>query len=492
MSQLPAINSVSSLKAIINSVPTALVMIDVQGTIVLANSQSEKLFGYTSEQMLGESVELLVPQRFRGRHPELRRTFIDNPMARPMGSGRDLFGLRRDGSEFPIEIGLNPIYTDDGLFVLSAIVDITERKRLEARFRATVESAPTAMIMVDTVGVMILVNAETERLFAYQPGELLNQKVEILIPERFRAAHPQTRAQFFAQPQARRMGEGRDLFGLRKDGTEFPIEIGLNPLRTDEGAFVLAAIVDLTERKRAEEQLRKSNEALEESNLELRQFAFVASHDLQTPLRSISGFAQCLFEDYNRKLDDKANDYLGRIVKSVSRMQTLVDDLLSYSRVESRSQPFGDVSLEEACQDALTMLEGSIQDVGCRISMGTLPNVRGDRTQLMQLMQNLIGNAVKYHAEKDPEVHIDARRHEDRWLISVRDNGIGIPANQLERVFEIFARLHNQQAYPGTGIGLAVCRRIVLRHGGKIWVESEPGQGSTFFFTLPVMAPAEK
>jgi PAS domain S-box-containing protein len=377
------------------------------------------------------------------------------------------------------------------LFIVSAIVDITERKRLEARFRATVESAPTAMIMVDTVGAMILVNAETERLFAYQLGELLNQKVEVLLPERFRGAHPQMRAQFFSQPQARRMGEGRDLFGRRKDGTEFPIEIGLNPLRNDEGAFVLAAIVDLTERKRTEEQLRKSNEALEESNLELRQFAFVASHDLQTPLRSISGFAQCLTEDYRGKLDIKADEYLGRIVKSVSRMQTLVDDLLSYSRVESRSQPFSDVSLEEVCQDALTVLEGSIRDVGCRISMGKLPNVRGDRTQLMQLMQNLIGNAVKYHAEKDPEVHIDARREADRWLISVRDNGIGIPANQLERVFEIFTRLHNQQSYPGTGIGLAVCRRIVLRQGGKIWVESEPGKGSTFFFTLPVMAPAE-
>jgi light-regulated signal transduction histidine kinase (bacteriophytochrome) len=272
---------------------------------------------------------------------------------------------------------------------------------------------------------------------------------------------------------------------LRKDGTEFPVEIGLNPVRTDEGAFVLAAIVDLTARKRSEEELRRSNEALEESNLELQQFAYIASHDLQTPLRSIGGFAEFLRRDYQGKLDGDADVYLSRIVDGVKRMHTLVNDLLSYSRVESQSRPFGEVALQESFEDPRHMLEASIKEVGCEVTCDPLPTVCGDPSQLAQLLQNLIGNGVKYHSQQSPRVHVSAQWQGDRWLVSVADNGIGIPENQCEKVFEIFKRLHSQDAYPGTGIGLAVCRRIVHRHGGKIWVESQPGKGSTFYCTLP-------
>jgi PAS domain S-box-containing protein len=477
--------STSHLTSIINSVPIAIVMVDDKGRIVLVNKQTKRLFSYTSEQLLGEQVELLVPYRFRDGHPEMRDSYFRDPIARPMGMGRDLFGLRRDGSEFPIEIGLSPIHTETGLFVVSAIVDITERKRLEARFRATVESAPTAMIMVDPAGTVVLVNRETAKLFGYEHDELLGVKVETLIPERYRAEHPQMRTVYFANSEARPMGKGRDLYGLRKNGTEFPVEIGLNPVRTDEGAFVLAAIVDLTTRKRAEAQLRKSNEALEVSNLELQQFAYIASHDLQTPLRAIAGFAEFLQRDYGSKLDFEANTYLGRIVDGVKRMHTLVNDLLSYSRVESQSRPFTEVSLMDSFADAKLMLEASINEVGCEVTCDPLPTVSGDRSQLVQLLQNLIGNGIKYHAEHSPRVHVTAERQEDRWLVSVADNGIGIPENQCDKIFEIFKRLHSQDAYPGTGIGLAVCRRIVHRHGGKIWAEAELGKGSTFYFTLP-------
>jgi PAS domain S-box-containing protein len=485
MFQISTIHNTTNLTSVINSVPIAIVMVDANGQIVLVNKQTELLFRYSSEQLLGEQVELLVPYRFRSGHPEMRNSYFRNPIARPMGMGRDLFGLRRDGTEFPIEIGLSPIHTNDGLFIVSAIVDITERKRLEARFRATVESAPTAMIMVDPAGTMVLVNRETAKIFGYNQEELLGAKVETLIPDRFRSNHPQLRTDYFADPEARPMGKGRDLYGLRKDGTEFPVEIGLNPLRTDEGAFILAAILDLTTRKKAEEQLRRSNEALEVSNLELQQFAYIASHDLQTPLRAIGGYAEFLKRDYQGKLGEDADNYLIRIVDGVQRMHTLVNDLLSYSRVESQSRPFTDVSLQDSFEDARLMLEASINEVGCEVTCGSLPTVSGDRAQLAQLLQNLIGNAVKYHANESPRVRVSAELQDERWLVSVNDNGIGIPVNQRERIFEIFKRLHSQEAYPGTGIGLAVCRRIVHRHGGKIWAESEPGQGSTFYFTLP-------
>jgi PAS domain S-box-containing protein len=244
-------------RQVVEFAPNAMVMIDRAGTIQLVNAETERLFGYARAELLGQKVEILVPERFRTSHPSLRASFFASPAARAMGAGRDLFGLRKDGSEVPVEIGLNPIDTDEGTMVLTAIVDITARKRMEARFRQVVESAPNAMVMIDRAGTIQLVNAETERLFGYQRSELLGQKVEILVPERFRARHPGLRLSFFASPNARAMGAGRDLYGLKKDGSEVPVEIGLNPIDTNEGTMVLAAIVDITARKRMEARFRQ-------------------------------------------------------------------------------------------------------------------------------------------------------------------------------------------------------------------------------------------
>jgi PAS domain S-box-containing protein len=477
--------TVEQLTAIIDSVPTAIVMVDDRGRIVLVNAQAERLFGYSAAELYGEVIEVLVPFRFRAYHPELRAGFIRSPSTRPMGGGRDLFGLHKDGSEFPIEIGLSPIRTEEGLFVVSAIVEISERKQLEARFRATVESAPTAMVMIDQAGTIVLVNAELERLFDYGRGELLRQKIEALIPERFRAGHPALRTQYFAAPEARRMGQGRDLFGLRKDGTEFPIEIGLNPVTTDQGSFVLAAIIDITERTRQAAALRQANEALERSNIELQRFASVASHDLQTPMRSIASFVELLDATYSDKLDAQAKDWIRRTLESIRQLQALIRDLLEYSRVDSRAHPFEPLPLRQAFDQAVTLLEASIREANAAVTCSELPTVMGDRSQLVQLMLNLIGNGIKYRASDPPRVHVSSERVGGEWVICVRDNGIGIAARHHERIFGIFKRLHDQREYPGSGIGLAVCRRVVHRHDGRIWVESEPGHGSRFYFTIP-------
>jgi signal transduction histidine kinase len=240
---------------------------------------------------------------------------------------------------------------------------------------------------------------------------------------------------------------------------------------------------ELVERRTSE--LRQSNEEIEQSNIELQQFAYIASHDLQTPLRSISGFAQLLRSEYEGKLDDEADDWIRRVVDGAERMQTLIRDLLAYSRVESRSQPFQQVDIALVFDDAVAQLEASISDAEAEVTRGDLPKIMGDHSQLVQLLQNLIGNGVKYHGDEPPCVHISAERNGVQWTFSVRDNGIGIEAKHYEKVFDIFRRLHTQQEYPGTGIGLAVCRRVVHRHGGKLWVESEPGQGSTFYFSIP-------
>ena len=241
----------------------AILMIDRSGIIRSANQKAEALFGCGEGDLTGKSIEQLVPERYRGGHEGLRRGFFADPEARPMGVGRELFGLRRDGSEVPIEIGLNPIHTDEGVFVLANIIDITERRRAEEQFRVVVEASPNVILMVNSEGRITLVNNQTEKLFGYTRGELIGQRMEMLTPERYRREHPQLRSSFFLHPSTRAMGAGRDLYGRRKDGTEVPIEIGLNPINTSDGMYVLASIIDISERKRREEQLHLQSTALE-------------------------------------------------------------------------------------------------------------------------------------------------------------------------------------------------------------------------------------
>ena len=233
------------------------------------------------------------------------------------------------------------------------------------------------------------------------------------------------------------------------------------------------------------DELAASNKALEASNMELQQFAYLASHDLQTPLRAIAGFSQILQNEYHGKIDDNADEYIDRIVGGTKRMQQLISDLLAYSRVESRSVPFNQTDLNKIYADALSLLQASIEDNDGVVTRDELPLVSGDAAQLSQLLQNLIGNGLKYHGDNPPRVHVSAEQNGTDWKFAVRDNGIGIDEKHHEKIFEIFRRLHSQQDYPGTGIGLAVCRRIVDRHGGQIWVESDEGHGCTFRFTIP-------
>jgi len=471
----------SMFQSIVEASPNGVVLVDRSGRIVLVNREAERLFGYERAELLGGTIEQLVPERHRTDHHEARGIFGHRAQHRAMG-GRDLVGLRKDGAEIPLEIGLSPIDLDGGGFVLASVVDASPRRRAEARFRAAVESAPSGMVMVDGRGVIVLANQEIERLFGYRRQELLGRSIELLVPDTMRERHPEQRAAFFRDPQRRAMGQGRDLFGRRKDGTEVPVEIGLNPIETEEGLFVLASVVDIGARKRFEEELRRSNE-------ELGRFAYVASHDLQEPLRTVASYVQLIERRYGERLDGDARDFMGYVVDGVRRMQHLIEDLLTFSRVGTRGAPMVPTDPAAALQTALDGLHALIADTGARVTWDPLPAVLADRSQLEQLFANLIGNALKFRGATPPEVHVRARRDGMRWEFEVRDNGIGIEPQYFDRIFVIFQRLHGRDEYPGTGIGLAICKKIVERHGGRIWLESAPGRGAAFYFTLP--APLE-
>jgi PAS domain S-box-containing protein len=639
------------LRLVVEAAPNPMLLVDKAGAISLANAQAQRLFGYERGELIGQPIEKLVPKRYRGAHPGRRSSYLAAPTARSMGAGGDLFGLRKDGVEVPIEIGLNPITTPQGEFVLAAIVDVTERKRSEQRLRAVVEAAPNAMVLIDSAGRVALTNAQAERLFGYRREELFGQSVEKLVPKRFRGIHVGQRDAYLSAPTTRSMGAGRDLYGLRKDGTEVPIEIGLNPLTTADGNFVLAAIIDITERKRAEklrhhnsefgqhalgavdlrqlkqeaaelvarlidapfvrigvldaarsavifmagvgwpaeyiydhsvdvssstqtaesirtgrpvvidqigvgspltpsfesmergmvssatfpirgrdavlgllhvgttaphtftqdevaflsaiatiiglaierdrreQQIARLNSELQHRYDEMESFSYSVAHDLRAPLRSVSGFATALEEDFGETLADEAKRYIGLIEKGATQMSGLIDALLLLSRVSR--QEFSPSSFDlSAAADALVFelrTAEPARNVVTTIQPGLM--VSGDAALLRLVLQNLIGNAWKFTRDRDPAtIAFCGTRAEGVWTLSVKDNGVGFSTIYPEELFMPFKRLHGK-SFEGTGIGLATVERIIRRHGGRVWAESEPGVGSTFYFTISEVAP---
>ncbi len=396
-----------------------------------------------------------------------------------MGSGLQLHGLRKDGTEFPIEISLSPLETEEGTLVSSAIRDLTDRKKAEDQFRGLLESAPDAMVIVAKDGSIVLVNAQTEKLFGYGRDDLIGQKVELLIPKRFHHHHPEHRTGYFGDPKARGMGTGLELFGVRKDGAEFPIEISLSPLATRDGMLVSSAIRDISDRKRAEM-------ALMVANRELESFSYSVAHDLRAPLRGMNGFAQILLDDYKDKLDAEGHDCLREIHSNAVRMAGLIDALLSLARVTRSELKPERTDLTAVARAVVSQLAGADPQRRVDVSVEEHLFAHIDPRLCRNLFDNLLDNAWKFTGKVAiPRIEIGATERDGERPFFVRDNGAGFDMAHAKKLFAPFQRLHTVGEFQGTGIGLATAQRIVHRHGGRIWAEGRVDGGATFYFTLP-------
>ena len=480
--------SAAKYRGLLEAAPDAMVVVDQSGEIVLLNVQAEKQFGYRRDELIGQKVKNIIPQGFAERLIADGTRTATEALAQQIGTGIELIGRRKSGSEFPIEIMLSPLESTEGILVTAAIRDISVRKaaekhlgQMEGRYRGLLEAAPDAMVVVNQGGDIVLLNVQAEKQFGYHRDELVGQKVKNIIPRGFAERLIADGTRTAAEALAQQIGTGIELNGLRKDGSEFPIEIMLSPLESTEGILVTAAIRDITTRKKTDAHVLELNR----SNEELGQFAYVASHDLQEPLRMVASFTELLARRYKGKLDSDADEFIGFAVDGARRMQRLIQDLLAYSRVATKGNDLVHTSSEEALRRALLNLRAAIEESGALVTHDPLPTVMADERQLIQVFQNLIGNAIKYQNPGVPRMHISAARNADKkWTFSVKDNGLGIDPQYFEKIFVIFQRLHKRDEFSGTGIGLAICKRIVERHGGTISVESQLGHGSTFSFAL--------
>src|SRR5277367_1614246 len=479
-------------RGLLEAAPDAMVVVNQAGEIVLLNVRAEKQFGYHRDELVGQKVTNIIPVGFAERLIADDLRSAADALAQQIGTGIELIARRKDGSEFPIEIMLSPLESAEGILVTAAIRDISKRRdaethlaQMEGRYRGLLEAAPDAMVVVNRAGDIVLLNVQAEKQFGYSRDELVGQKVKNIIPKGFAERLIADGTRSAAEALAQQIGTGIELSGRRKDGSEFPIEIMLSPLESAEGILVTAAIRDITTRKTAELQLLSKVGELNRSNLELGQFAYIASHDLQEPLRMVASYTQLLSRRYKGKLDADADEFIAFAVDGASRMQRLIQDLLTYSRVGTKGINLTDISSEKALQHALVNLQGAIGESAAVVTHDPLPDVMADEIQLTQLFQNLVGNAIKYQKAGIPKVHISAAVNGGKkWIFSVKDNGLGIDPQYFERIFGMFQRLHKREEFAGTGIGLAICKKIVERHGGSISVESQPGHGSTFSFAL--------
>jgi PAS domain S-box-containing protein len=466
-------------------------MTDVQGRITYVNDKFCAVSKYSREELLGQDHRIINS----GYHPKEFFQQMYSTIAQGGVWRGEIRNRAKDGSFYWVDSTIVGLAGADGkLHKYVAIrVDITERKRAEEvreRLAAVVESSDDAIIGKTLDGVITTWNHGAEKVFGYSSAEAVGKTIHMLVPPERANEEPDILA---------RIGRGESVehfetIRVRKDGTYIDVSTTVSPIRDSSGAIVGVSKVarDISERKRAERRLADKVEELARSNRDLEQFAYAASHDLQEPLRMVASYTQLLAERYGGKLDENADKFLGYAREGALRMQVLIRDLLAFSRVVQAGVTGKNVDCDVALEEALQSLTAAIEESGAVVTHTALPNVWANQTQMAQVFQNLIGNAIKFRNGAPPKCAVSAEKSGRNWLFSVSDNGIGIAPEDAGNIFVAFQRLHARTEYPGNGIGLAICKKIIEHYGGTIWVESQVGQGSTFKFTLPAAAPEEE
>jgi len=471
------------LTALIRCAPLPITVIDRHGTVNVWNPAAEEVLGWPKEEILGRSLREVLGSGALA-------SLLEQAADRGGLIGAETTQVRRDGAAVDLRVFCAPLTDEEDRRqgIIAMLVDVTERNLiLEAfresreRFRNAFVHAPIGMAIVSREGRFLRVNPAFCRMLGYSETELLRRRASDLVEEENREAVAAALVEDAVRKEVR----------LRaRDGRTVHVQWNTSTIRDAAGEiqYSIGQVVDISGMKAAEEKIRRYAEDLERSNRDLQHFAYVASHDLQEPLRMVRGFMELLARRYQGKLGPDADEYIRYAVDGASRMQNLIKGLLAYSRVGTQGKRLAPIDAAAALRQALENLQVVIEETGAEITCEALPWVVGDDVQLAQLFQNLISNAIKFRSKRPPRIQIAAAEEEGRegfWRFSVKDNGIGFDPRHADRIFQMFQRLHGQGEYEGTGIGLALCKRIVERHGGRIWVESEPGKGSTFYFTLP-------
>ncbi len=473
------------LAAIVESADDAIVSKDLNGIIQSWNRGAESLLGYKAEEVIGKHISMLAPPDRvaeiagileRISHGERVEHYVTERRA-------------KDGRILTVSLTVSPVRDSSGKVIAASKIarDITGQKRLsevQARMAAIVESSDDAVLSKDVDGYIQSWNRGAERIFGYTAAEMIGQHISVLAAPDCLDEIPEILARL-------RRGEHVDHYRTRrktKDGRILTVSLTISPIRNAEGKVIGISKIarDVTEQERQENALRLANDALSRSNADLEQFAYSASHDLQEPLRTIAAYTGMLRKKYGGRLSPEADEYISYTIESVKRMHQLLKDLRDFTRASTVVEDGDQQSDANAVlAEVQANLKTAIEESRVRITSDDLPVVPFHHVHLQQVMQNLIANSITYRSKSDPRIHVSAQRRGDDWLFSVVDNGIGIDPQYKEQIFGIFKRLHSAQEYPGTGMGLAICQRLVQRAQGRIWVESELGRGSSFFFTIP-------
>ncbi|MCI4667348.1 MAG: PAS domain S-box protein [Bacteroidia bacterium] len=496
----PPINSILD-GFIFNQAIEGMLLAGRDGKIIRINPACLKILGYTSEEeLIGKEIEVAIPNLHRNQHKEHRNKYFRHPHPRAMGENLNLKALKKSGEEIEVEISLSPLETKDNFFVLAHVMDVSLKRKLqdqhltnEKLLHSIIQNAVDGIITIDERGTIESLNPAAAYLFGYKPEEVYGKNVKILMPEPYHSSHDGYIENYQRTGERKIIGIGREVMGKRKDGSTFPIKLSVSEVIVKDRKIYTGIIHDISSMKEAEQKLKDYAQELERSNRELEDFAYVSSHDLQEPLRKIQAFGNYIQDREAANLSPKGKDYLNRMLNAASRLQKLINDLLSYSRVSTKAQPFKEVNLNKILGSVLSDLEILIQNQNAKILTEELPTIEADATQMGQLLQNLISNAIKFGKEGvAPMIQIESRVHEiegndmkRKWVsIEVKDNGIGFDLKYSEKIFSIFQRLEGRK-YPGSGVGLSIVKRIVHRHGGNIEVDSEKGKGTTFRIYLP-------